>query len=112
MASAIKETVTNMLSALNLSKKEEETDQGPEPPSDEEHKELKEKYDNAKQDHVFAFWDQLQPSEQGSLYRGGTRLAQHTGMAGPSSNRAPAGNSLRKIVRSRFNSGTSAAEVA
>lgn len=69
MASAIKETVTNMLSALNLSKKEEETDQGPEPPSDAEYKELKEKYDNAEQGHVFAFWDQLQPGEQGSLYQ-------------------------------------------
>lgn len=69
MASAIKDTVNNMLSALNIGKKEEEeTEHLPDPPTDAEYQELKKKYDDANQGHVFAFYDQLKPGEQGSLY--------------------------------------------
>ena len=67
MTSAIKDTVNNMLSALKLgSKKEEEPIL---PPSDSEYKELKEKYDKAGQEHVFKFYEELKPDEQGTLYQ-------------------------------------------
>ena len=68
MASAIKDTVNNMLSALNLgSKNEEETTVMP--PSDNEFKELKEKYDKAGQGHVLKFYEDLKPQQKGTLYQ-------------------------------------------
>ena len=69
MATAIKDTVNNMLSALNLGGKKEEAEPLPDPPSEEEYKELKEKYDNAEQGHVLTFWDELSTGEKGSLYQ-------------------------------------------
>ena len=68
MADAIKGTVNNMLSALNLGGKKE--DEGPQadPPSNEEYNELKEKYDKAGQGHVFEWYDELKPNEKGALY--------------------------------------------
>ena len=68
MASAIKGTVNNMLSALNLGGKKEEEEPLPDPPSDAELKELREKYQNAEQGHVFNFYDELTRGQQGSLY--------------------------------------------
>ena len=67
MAEAIKDTVNNMLSALNLGGKK---DEGPqiEPPSKEEYERMKEKYEKAGQGQVFQFYDELKPNEQGALY--------------------------------------------
>lgn len=68
MTEAIKETVSNMLSALNLGGKKEEEEPLPDPPSDEDYKQLKEKYDKAGQGHVFQFYEDLSPGEKGALY--------------------------------------------
>ncbi|KAK5171205.1 UDP-N-acetylglucosamine pyrophosphorylase [Saxophila tyrrhenica] len=68
MAEAIKGTMNSMLSALNLGGKKESEDAVP-PPSDEEYKELKEKFEKAGQEQVFAFYDELQPNEKGALYQ-------------------------------------------
>ena len=69
MASAIKDTVNNMLSALNLGSKKEDEEANVAPPSDAEFKELKEKYDKAGQGHVLAFFADLKPGEKGALYQ-------------------------------------------
>ena len=69
MASAIKDSVNNMLSALNLGSKKEEEETTTMPPSDTELKELKEKYNNAGQGHVLKFYDDLKPAEKGALYQ-------------------------------------------
>lgn len=68
MAEAIKETVSNMLSALNLGGKKESED-ATTPPTDEEYNEIKEKFEKAGQGQVFAFYDELQPGEKGALYQ-------------------------------------------
>lgn len=67
MASTIKDTVNNMLSALNLGGKKDEAE-AIDPPSAEELKELKEKFEKAGQEQVFGFYEQLKPHEQGALY--------------------------------------------
>ena len=66
---AIKDSVNNMLSSLNIGSKKEESDEPALPPSDEEFKELKEKYEKAEQDHVLKFFDELKPGEKGALYQ-------------------------------------------
>lgn len=38
------------------------------PPSDAEYRELHEKYEEAGQGQVFAYWDELKPEEKGALY--------------------------------------------
>lgn len=68
MAEAIKGTMNSMLSALNLGGKKEE-EEHIDPPSNEEFKELKEKYEKAGQGHVFDFYDDLTPTEKGKLYQ-------------------------------------------
>ena len=68
MAAAIKDTVNNMLSAMNLGGGKQEGEAPPQPPSENELKELKEKYEKAGQGHVFGFWGDLKPEEQGVLY--------------------------------------------
>ena len=68
MAEAIKETVNNMLSALNLGGSTEGSEPAASPPSDEEFKELKEKYRKAGQHQVFTFYEELKPAEKGALY--------------------------------------------
>jgi len=69
MAAAIKDTVNNMLSALNLGGEKTGEDVPPQPPSDSELAELKEKYEKAGQGHVFQYWDELKPAEQGAIYK-------------------------------------------
>ena len=68
MTEAIKETVNNMLSALNLGGSTEGSEPAASPPSDEEFKELKEKYEKAGQHQVFTFYEELKPAEKGALY--------------------------------------------
>ncbi|KAF2720464.1 nucleotide-diphospho-sugar transferase [Polychaeton citri CBS 116435] len=65
---AIKDTVSNMLSSLNItSKKPDELP--PQPPSSEEFQELKDKYDKAGQGQLFTYWDDLKHEEKGTLYQ-------------------------------------------
>ncbi|KAF2483753.1 nucleotide-diphospho-sugar transferase [Neohortaea acidophila] len=68
MAAAIKEGMNSMLSALHLGGKKDPDEGLPPPPSEPELKELREKYDKAEQGHVFKFYDELTPGQQGSLY--------------------------------------------
>lgn len=60
--------VNNMLSALNLGGKKE-SEAPPEPPSDGELKELREKYEKAGQGQVFNYYNELKPGEKGALYQ-------------------------------------------
>jgi UDP-N-acetylglucosamine/UDP-N-acetylgalactosamine diphosphorylase len=69
MAEAIKETVNNMLSALNLGGKKTDEEQAPPAPSEQEYNELKEKFTKAGQGQVFDFYDQLEDGEKGTLYQ-------------------------------------------
>ena len=69
MTSAIRDTVNNMLSALNLGGKKQDTEEAPEPPSDAEFKDLKAKYEKAGQGQVFTYWEELKPEERGTLYQ-------------------------------------------
>lgn len=66
MAAAVKDTVNNFLEKLNITSRDEGVP--PKEPSDEELKELREKYAKADQEHVFAFYDELSTTEKGSLY--------------------------------------------
>lgn len=59
--------MNSMLSALNLGGKKEDAGL-PDPPSDHEFQELKEKYEKAEQGHVLQFYDELLPGEKGQLY--------------------------------------------
>jgi len=68
MASALKGTMNNMLSALNLGSKSEDSEPQYSPPSENEYNELKQKYDEAQQGHVFDFWEELSSGQKGSLY--------------------------------------------
>ncbi|KAH9842124.1 UDP-N-acetylglucosamine pyrophosphorylase-like [Teratosphaeria destructans] len=68
MTDAIREGVSNLLSALSLGGKKNEGDAPPPPPSDAEYKELKEKYEKANQGHLFEYWDSLKDAEKGILY--------------------------------------------
>jgi UDP-N-acetylglucosamine/UDP-N-acetylgalactosamine diphosphorylase len=67
MAEAVKSGISNLLGTLHITSKD---DQGvaPKEPTEEELKSLREKYSNAKQDQVFAFYDQLGVPEKASLY--------------------------------------------
>ena len=57
MAAAVKDTVNNLLERLNLTSRDEgDTSKGP---SEEELKNLREKYAKADQEQVFAFYDEL-----------------------------------------------------
>jgi UDP-N-acetylglucosamine/UDP-N-acetylgalactosamine diphosphorylase len=69
MAGAIKDTVNNMLSALNLGGKKEEAENTAPPPSDQDYNKLKEKFDKAGQGQVFDFYEELKPEEKGALYQ-------------------------------------------
>ena len=69
MAAAIKDTVNSMLSALNLGGEKTGEDAPPQPPSDSEFNELKQKYEKAGQGHVFQYWEELKPAEQGAIYK-------------------------------------------
>ncbi|KAJ9625717.1 UDP-N-acetylglucosamine pyrophosphorylase [Taxawa tesnikishii (nom. ined.)] len=67
MAEAIKNTMNSMLEALNLSGGKTAAEVTP-PPTEQELKELREKYEKAGQEQVFAFYDTLRDSEKGQLY--------------------------------------------
>jgi UDP-N-acetylglucosamine/UDP-N-acetylgalactosamine diphosphorylase len=69
MAAAIKDTVNSMLSALNLGGEKAGEDAPPQPPTDSEFTELKEKYEKAGQGHVFQYWEELKPAEKGAIYK-------------------------------------------
>jgi UDP-N-acetylglucosamine/UDP-N-acetylgalactosamine diphosphorylase len=69
MAAAIKDTVNSMLSALNLGGEKAGEDAPPQPPSDSEFNELKQKYEKAGQGHVFQYWEELKPAEKGAIYK-------------------------------------------
>lgn len=69
MAAAIKETMSNMLSALNLGGSKEDAEPKADPPSDEELKELRERFEKAEQGQVLNFYDELKPHEKGALYQ-------------------------------------------
>jgi len=62
------ETVNKMLSAVGL-KQKADSEAPLQPPSDEELKALKDKYEKSGQGQVFAFYDELKPEEQGALYQ-------------------------------------------
>lgn len=66
MAAAVKDTVNNLLERLNLTSK----DHGipPKQPTDQELKDLKEKYAKANQGQVFTFYEELTDAEKSSLY--------------------------------------------
>lgn len=66
MAAAVKDTVNSLLEKLNLTSRDEGVP--PKEPSDEELKNLREKYAKADQEHVFTFYDELSTPEKGSLY--------------------------------------------
>lgn len=67
MASTIKDTVNNLLDKLHISGGE---DQAPvAEPSEQEIKELREKYEKAQQDQVLAFYDELSAPEKASLFQ-------------------------------------------
>lgn len=59
MASAVKETVTNLLGKMSLLSKE---------PSAEDLSQLRQKYDQAGQGQVFAFFDELSSTEKAQLF--------------------------------------------
>ena len=65
MADAIKETMSNLLDKLHVGK-----DSGPAPvdPPSEELDELKKKYEKAGQEHVFAFYDELETAGKAALF--------------------------------------------
>jgi len=65
---AVKDLVNKAASALNLGGPSNEAPPA-QPPSDEEYQELKKKYDEAGQEHVLAFWEDLTPQEKGELYQ-------------------------------------------
>lgn len=58
--------VNNLLEKLNLTNGEKEAPV--QPPSDNEVKELQEKYKKANQEHVFKFWEELDTAGQRKLY--------------------------------------------
>nr|POE52285.1 udp-n-acetylglucosamine pyrophosphorylase [Quercus suber] len=68
MSSGIKGTVNSMLSALHLGGKQDNGETHA-PPTEQELNELKEKYQNAGQEQLFAYYDELKPDEQGALYQ-------------------------------------------
>ncbi|MCJ1299471.1 UDP-N-acetylglucosamine pyrophosphorylase [Hypocenomyce scalaris] len=66
MAAAVRDTVNNLLDKLNLRSKEEGVP--PKEPSEQEVKDLRELYAKAKQDQVFAFYDELDTLGKADLY--------------------------------------------
>jgi len=62
------ETVNKLLSATGL-KHKHDSEAPAEPPTDAELKEIREKYEKAGQEQVFAFYDELKPAEKGALYQ-------------------------------------------
>ena len=66
MAAAVRDTVNNLLDKLNLSSKDEGVP--PKEPSEQEVKDLRELYAKAKQDQVFAFYDELDTLGKADLY--------------------------------------------
>ena len=69
MAAAIKDTVSNVLEKLHLSGPANDGAAPPAEPSQEELKQLKERYEKAGQEQVFAFWDHLSSADKGFLYQ-------------------------------------------
>ena len=67
MADALKSGIGNLLDTLHITSKEKQG-VAPKEPSEEEIKSLREKYSRAKQDQVFAFYDQLSVPEKASLH--------------------------------------------
>jgi UDP-N-acetylglucosamine/UDP-N-acetylgalactosamine diphosphorylase len=67
MAEAVKSGISNMLDTLHITSKDK-LGVAPTEPSAEDIKALREKYSKAKQDQVFAFYDELSVSEKASLY--------------------------------------------
>lgn len=66
MAAAVKESVSNLLSKLSLGSKEEGVTA--KEPTEQESKELREKYIQAGQDQVFNFYNELSAAEKRSLF--------------------------------------------
>ncbi|KAF2215552.1 hypothetical protein CERZMDRAFT_56306 [Cercospora zeae-maydis SCOH1-5] len=64
---AVKDTVNKLASTLHVGGGQQQP--VAEPPTEQEFKELKEKYEKAGQGQVFSFWDELKPQEQGELYQ-------------------------------------------
>jgi len=69
MTSAIKDTMSSMLSALHLGGKEPNEELPPKPPPEAEYQELKEKYEKAGQSQVFTYWEELKPEDKGTLFQ-------------------------------------------
>lgn len=68
MAAAIRDMASGMMEKLHLSGSKEAGEVSLPEPTAEEIKELKEKYEKAGQEQVFAFWDSLNSSDKASLY--------------------------------------------
>ncbi|GAB7356096.1 hypothetical protein MBLNU459_g6702t1 [Dothideomycetes sp. NU459] len=68
MAAAIKETVNSVLEKLNITGGGAGAETVLSEPNQEELKQLKEKYEKAGQEQVFAFYDDLSSGEKGALY--------------------------------------------
>lgn len=64
---AVKDLAAKAAAALNLSGSEAHP--AIDPPTEEEFKQLKEKYEKAGQGQVFSFWKDLKPQDQGQLYQ-------------------------------------------
>lgn len=67
MASAVKDTINNLLDKLHLSSNKDEGVPPQDPPK-EELDELREKYDKAQQGQVFAFYDELSVADKSKLF--------------------------------------------
>ncbi|ERF68789.1 hypothetical protein EPUS_06233 [Endocarpon pusillum Z07020] len=67
MAEAVKSGISNLMDTLHLTSKEKKG-VAPSEPSEQDLNSLREKYGRAKQDQVFAFYDQLSVAEKASLY--------------------------------------------
>lgn len=68
MASTVRDTVNTLLDKLHLSSNDNTTAVPPREPTKEELDTLRQKFNEANQGHVFAFYDSLSGSEKGVLY--------------------------------------------
>ncbi|PPJ50631.1 hypothetical protein CBER1_05754 [Cercospora berteroae] len=64
---AIKDTVNKLASSLHIGGGQQQP--ASQPPTEQEFKELKEKYEKAGQGQVFSFWEELNTQEHGELYQ-------------------------------------------
>lgn len=69
MAAAVKDTVNTLLEKLHITGGSGDDGVPPQEPTEEQVKELKQKYEKAGQNQVFAFYDNINIAEKASLFR-------------------------------------------